>query len=119
MSNAIETERLRKTFGEKPALDELNLSIRSGSVYGLLGPNGAGKTTAIRVLSTLLEPSGGKATVLGLDVVRDAKAVRQKISLTGQYASFDEDRTGQENLVLTSRLWGMSGARRATGPRSC
>jgi len=108
MSNAIETERLRKTFGEKPALDELNLTIRSGSVYGLLGPNGAGKTTAIRVLSTLLEPSGGKAMVLGLDVVRDAKAVRQKISLTGQYASVDEDLTGQENLVLISRLLGMS-----------
>jgi daunorubicin/doxorubicin transport system ATP-binding protein len=108
MSNAIETERLSKTFGEKRALDELNLSIRGGSVYGLLGPNGAGKTTAIRVLTTLLQPSGGKAVVLGFDVVRDARAVRQKISLTGQYASVDEDLTGQENLVLVSRLLGMS-----------
>ncbi len=94
MSNAIETERLSKAFGEKRALHELNLTIPAGSVYGLLGPNGAGKTTAIRVLATLLEPSGGKATVLGLDVKRDAAAVRQKISLTGQYASVDEELTG-------------------------
>jgi len=108
MSNAIETERLSKTFGEKRALDELNLTIRGGSVYGLLGPNGAGKTTAIRVLTTLLKPSSGKATVLGLDVARESAAVRQKISLTGQYASVDEDLTGQENLVLVSRLLGMS-----------
>jgi ABC-2 type transport system ATP-binding protein len=108
MSNAIETERLRKTFGEKHALDDLTLAIRSGSVYGLLGPNGAGKTTAIRVLATLLKPSGGKATVLGLDVEREGAAVRQKVSLTGQYASVDEDLTGQENLVLVSRLLGMS-----------
>ena len=108
MSNAIETESLCKTFGEKRALDQLNLTIRGGSVYGLLGPNGAGKTTAIRVLSTLLKPSGGKARVLGLDVLKDAAAVRQKISLTGQYASVDEDLTGHENLVLISRLLGMS-----------
>lgn len=108
MSNAIETESLCKTFGEKRALDQLNLTIRGGSVYGLLGPNGAGKTTAIRVLSTLLEPSGGKARVLGFDVLKDAAAVRQKISLTGQYASVDEDLTGHENLVLISRLLGMS-----------
>jgi len=108
MSHAIETESLSKTFGEKRALDELNLTIRVGSVYGLLGPNGAGKTTAIRVLSTLLKPSGGKARVLGLDVLKDAAAVRQKISLTGQYASVDEDLTGHENLLLIGRLLGMS-----------
>src|SRR4051794_30171197 len=108
MSNAIETERLSKTFGEKRALDELNLSIEGGTVYGLLGPNGAGKTTAIRVLATLLKPTSGKATVLGLDVAQNPTAVRQKVSLTGQYASVDEDLTGQENLVLISRLLGMS-----------
>src|SRR6478609_5409116 len=108
MSNAIETERLHKTFAEKRALDGLNLAIRGGSVYGLLGPNGAGKTTAIRVLTTLLKPSGGKATVLGHDVEREAASVRQKVSLTGQYASVDEDLTGHENLVLVSRLLGMS-----------
>jgi ABC-2 type transport system ATP-binding protein len=117
MTNAIETRGLRKTFGETRALDDMSLTIRGGSVYGLLGPNGAGKTTAIRVLTTLLKPSGGQATVLGLDVVRDAAKVRQKVSLTGQYASVDEDLTGHENLVLISRLLGMSwgdARRRAT-----
>jgi ABC-2 type transport system ATP-binding protein len=117
MTNAIETRGLVKTFGKTQALDQLDLTIRGGSVYGLLGPNGAGKTTAIRVLTTLLKPSGGTATVLGLDVVRDAAMVRQKVSLTGQYASVDEDLTGHENLVLVSRLLGMSWAdarRRAT-----
>jgi ABC-2 type transport system ATP-binding protein len=89
MSNAIETIGLVKTFGATRALDDLNLTIRGGSVYGLLGPNGAGKTTAIRVLTTLLKPSAGQATVLGLDVARDAAAVRQKVSLTGQYASIN------------------------------
>jgi ABC-2 type transport system ATP-binding protein len=108
MTNAIETRGLSKTFGKTQALNQLDLTIRGGSVYGLLGPNGAGKTTAIRVLTTLLKPSGGTATVLGLDVVRDANLVRQKVSLTGQYASVDEDLTGHENLVLVSRLLGMS-----------
>jgi ABC-2 type transport system ATP-binding protein len=108
MTNAIETQGLVKTFGETRALSDMNLTVRGGSVYGLLGPNGAGKTTAIRVLATLLKPSGGTARVLGLDVVRDAAAVRQKVSLTGQYASVDEDLTGHENLVLVSRLLGMT-----------
>jgi ABC-2 type transport system ATP-binding protein len=108
MTNAIETIGLVKTFGATRALDDLNLTIRGGSVYGLLGPNGAGKTTAIRVLTTLLKPSNGKALVLGLDVAHDAAAVRRKVSLTGQYASIDEDLTGHENLVLVSRLLGMS-----------
>jgi ABC-2 type transport system ATP-binding protein len=108
MTNAIETDGLIKTFGPMRALDQLNLAIPGGSVYGLLGPNGAGKTTAIRVLTTLLKPTAGSATVLGLDVERDAALVRQKVSLTGQYASVDEDLTGHENLVLVSRLLGMS-----------
>ncbi len=107
MTHAIETIGLVKTFGATRALDDQNLTIRGGSVYGLLGPNGAGKTTAIRVLTTLLKPSAGKAMVLGLDVARDAAAVRRKVSLTGQYASVDEDLTGHENLVLVSRLLGM------------
>jgi ABC-2 type transport system ATP-binding protein len=110
MTNAIETVGLVKTFGQVRALDDMNLTIRGGSVYGLLGPNGAGKTTAIRVLTTLLKPSAGKAMVLGLDVAREAAAVRRKVSLTGQYASIDEDLTGQENLVLVSRLLGMTWA---------
>jgi ABC-2 type transport system ATP-binding protein len=108
MAIAIETRALAKTFGETRALDGVDLSIRSGSVYGLLGPNGAGKTTTIRVLTTLLKPTSGKAVVLGHDVVSDAAQVRQKVSLTGQYASVDEDLTGHENLVLISRLLGLS-----------
>jgi ABC-2 type transport system ATP-binding protein len=108
MSPAIETTALVKTFGKTRAVDGVDLGIRSGSVYGLLGPNGAGKTTIIRVLTTLLKPSGGRALVLGHDVSREAAVVRQKISLTGQYASVDEDLTGHENLVLVSRLMGLS-----------
>ena len=78
----------------------------AGTVYGLLGPNGAGKTTAVRVLATLLRPDGGQARVFGHDVVREADAVRGKVSLTGQYASVDEDLTGMENLILLGRLLG-------------
>jgi ABC-2 type transport system ATP-binding protein len=108
MTNAVETRGLVKTFGSTRALDGVDLTIRRGSVYGLLGPNGAGKTTAIRVLTTLLKPTSGTVSVLGHDVVRDAAIVRQKVSLTGQYASVDEDLTGHENLILVSRLLGLS-----------
>jgi ABC-2 type transport system ATP-binding protein len=108
MTTAIETSGLVKAFGETRALDGVDLAIRAGSVYGLLGPNGAGKTTTIRVLTTLLEPTGGRAIVLGHDVVQHAALVRRKVSLTGQYASVDEDLTGHENLVLVGRLLGLS-----------
>ena len=107
MPNAIETTGLVKSFGATRALAGVDLRIRQGSVYGLLGPNGAGKTTTIRILATLLRPDAGTATVLGHDVVREARAVRQKVSLTGQYASVDEDLTGHENLVLVGRLLGL------------
>jgi len=108
MTNAIETVGLAKSFGGTRALAGVDLAIREGSVYGLLGPNGAGKTTTIRILTTLIRPTGGSATVLGHDVVREAKQVRRKVSLTGQYASVDEDLTGHENLVLVGRLLGLS-----------
>jgi ABC-2 type transport system ATP-binding protein len=108
MSNAIETSGLVKTFRDTRALNGVDLRIRKGSVFGLLGPNGAGKTTTIRILATLLRPDAGTATVLGHDVVREAGVVRQKVSLTGQYASVDEDLTGHENLVLMGRLLGLS-----------
>src|SRR5688500_8501797 len=98
MPNAIETHALAKRFGATRALDGVDLTIGEGIVYGLLGPNGAGKTTTIRVLATLLTPDAGTASVLGHDVVREAQAVRHKVSLTGQYASVDEDLTGSENL---------------------
>src|SRR5512133_1834193 len=108
MTNAIETTGLVKHFGATRALDGVDLRIRRGSVYGLLGPNGAGKTTTVRILATLLEPTAGGATVLGHDVVREAHAVRSKVSLTGQFASVDEDLSGHENLVLVGRLLGLS-----------
>jgi ABC-2 type transport system ATP-binding protein len=106
--NAIETSGLTKAFDTTRALDGVDLRIPEGSVYGLLGPNGAGKTTFIRILATLLRPTAGTAAVLGHDVVRDAGRVREKVSLTGQYASVDEDLTGHENLVLMGRLLGLS-----------
>jgi ABC-2 type transport system ATP-binding protein len=105
--DAIKTHGLVKTFGATPALNGVDLRIRQGSVYGMLGPNGAGKTTTIRILATLLKPDAGSATVLGHDVEREARTVRQKVSLTGQYASVDEDLTGHENLVLVGRLLGL------------
>ena len=108
MPDAIVTSGLTKNFGTTRALDGVDLRIRKGSVYGLLGPNGAGKTTTIRILSTLLRPDSGTATVLGYDVVHQAATVREKVSLTGQYASVDEDLTGTENLILIGRLLGLT-----------
>jgi ABC-2 type transport system ATP-binding protein len=108
MTQAIETERLVKHFGGTRAVDGIDLTVGRGSVYGLLGPNGAGKTTTIRILATLLKPDAGTARVLGYDVVREGAAVRAKVSLTGQFASVDEDLTGHENLVLVARLLGFS-----------
>ena len=108
MPNAIEASGLVKTFGDTRALGGVDLRIGKGSVYGLLGPNGAGKTTTIRILTTLIRPTAGTASVLGHDVVRDAGVVREKVSLTGQYASVDEDLTGYENLILVGRLLGLS-----------
>ncbi|KOV71424.1 caunorubicin/doxorubicin resistance ATP-binding protein [Streptomyces sp. AS58] len=110
---AIETEGLVKTFGDKRAVDGIDLVIPQGMVYGVLGPNGAGKTTFVKMLATLLRPDGGRARVFGRDVVRDADEVRSRVSLTGQYASLDEDLTGAENLILLGRLLGhgRSGAR--------
>ncbi|MGW1539539.1 ATP-binding cassette domain-containing protein [Streptomyces sp. NPDC002309] len=103
---AIETAGLVKTFGETRAVDGVDLAVPTGTVYGVLGPNGAGKTTTVKMLATLLRPDGGEAHVFGHDVVREADEVRGRVSLTGQYASVDEDLTGTENLVLLGRLLG-------------
>ncbi len=104
MSLAIRAEGLVKHYGETKALDGVDLEVPEGKVVGVLGPNGAGKTTAVRVLATLLRPDAGHATVAGHDVLKDPRAVRSVIGLTGQYASVDEDLSGTENLVLLARL---------------
>ncbi len=105
---AIHAEGLVRRFGNNIAVDGVDLAVRKGMVYGLLGPNGAGKTTTIRMLATLLRPDSGTALVFGHDVVREADAVRGRVSLTGQFASVDEDLTGLENLILIARLLGHS-----------
>ncbi len=103
---AIEVRGLVKRFGEVLALDGVDLTARQGQVLGLLGPNGAGKTTLVRVLATLLKADAGSAQVLGLDVRRDAAALRERIGLAGQYAAVDENLTGLENLTMVGRLYG-------------
>jgi ABC-2 type transport system ATP-binding protein len=103
---AIEAAGLVKVFGATRAVDGVDLVVPTGSVYGFLGPNGAGKTTTIRMLATLLRPDAGTARVFGYDIVRQAEAVRARVSLTGQLASVDEDLTGRENLLLLARLLG-------------
>jgi len=102
---AIEVEGLRKGFKDVTALDGIDLVAPPGTILGLLGPNGAGKTTAVRILTTLLPPDEGTARVAGLDVVKDAAAVRAQIGLSGQYAAVDENLTGFENLEMVGRLY--------------
>ena len=102
---SIETQGLRKSYGDVDALLGVDLHIDAGSVFGLLGPNGAGKTTTVRILTTLLRPDAGTARVTGLDVVRDARKVRERIGLAGQYAAVDENLTGFENLQMVGHLY--------------
>jgi ABC-2 type transport system ATP-binding protein len=103
--DAIVVEGLEKAYGAVKALQGVTFTARAGTVLGLLGPNGAGKTTAVRILATLLKPDAGRATVAGLDVVRDAAALRARIGLAGQYAAVDENLTGFENLEMVGRLY--------------
>jgi len=104
MKDAIIVEGLQKRFGSVVALAGVDFSVPTGTVLGLLGPNGAGKTTSVRVLTTILRPDAGHADVLGLAVMRDAQAVRERIGLAGQYAAVDENLTGRENLRMVGRL---------------
>jgi oleandomycin transport system ATP-binding protein len=106
MEHVIRAEGLKKRFGETQALAGVDVLARRGTVLGVLGPNGAGKTTAVRTLATLIRPDEGRAEVCGFDVVKDAAQVRRLISLTGQYASVDEELTGVENLIMIARLVG-------------
>ncbi len=100
----VRAEGLRKRFGDVVALDGVDLEVAPGEVVGLLGPNGAGKTTTVRILTTVLAPDGGEATVAGYDVVRHPDAVRRRIGLAGQFAAVDGNLTGRENLHLIGKL---------------
>ena len=116
-SPIIRTERLERRFGKVEALKGVDIEVDAGTVLGLLGPNGAGKTTGVRILTTLLPPSAGRAEVDGLDVVADAEELRYRIGLAGQSAAVDENLTGLENLELVGRLYGLDKkeARRRSG----
>ena len=105
---AVEATGLVKTFGDNHAVAGVDLKVPTGTIYGVLGPNGAGKTTVINMLATLLRPDDGSAKVFGHDIVHEAQAVRQLIGVTGQYASVDETLSATENLVIFSRLLGLS-----------
>ena len=108
MQSIVCADRVEKRFGHIEALAGVSLEIASGIIYALLGPNGAGKTTLIRVLTTLIKPDGGSATVAGIDVVRDPTAVRNRIGLAGQFAAVDEYLTGREAVEMVGRLYNLS-----------
>ncbi len=108
-TSAIQARGLVKLFGELRAVDGIDLDVPRGMIFAILGPNGAGKTTLMRMLATLTRPDGGSATVMGHDLAAAPHEVRGRISMTGQFASLDEDLTGRENLVLLARLWGFRG----------
>jgi len=105
---AIEVKGLKKSFGDNKAVDNLDLKVPEGMIYGVLGPNGAGKSTTINMLATLMRPDGGSAKIFGHDVVKEAQVVRQLIGVTGQDASVDEALSATENLVIFGRLLGLS-----------
>ncbi len=104
---AILAERLSRSFGDQAAVDGVDLSVRSGEIYGFLGPNGAGKTTTVRMLCTLLRPSGGRASVAGFDVAEQPEQVRLRIGVALQDAALDPRQTGRELLRLQGRLYGL------------
>lgn len=108
---AIDVQGLQKSYKDVEVLKEINLEVQSGEIFALLGANGAGKTTLIKILSTLLQPDRGRATICGYDVVRQPEKIRENIRLTGQFAAVDGVLTGRENLVMIARLCGIRNAR--------
>ena len=111
--NILETNALTRRFGSQTAVDALTLSVRAGEVFGLLGPNGAGKSTILKMLTTLLPPSSGTATVAGFDIVRQAGEVRRVIGYVPQMVSADSNLTGYENLLIFAKLYGLPRTERA------
>src|SRR4051794_9193247 len=107
---ALAADGLSKRYGDQQALDGFDLHVPPGVIHGLLGPNGAGKTTAVRALTTLIDLDGGRATVAGFDVRRQARQVRQRIGLVGQSPAVDEILGGRQNLVMFGRLCGLGSA---------
>ena len=107
MPSVIETHRLTKTYNSLKAVDDLDIKVESGEIFGLLGPNGAGKTTAISMLCTILKPTYGTATVNGFDIVKEANKVRKSIGIVFQDPSIDDRLTGRENLYMHANLYGV------------
>lgn len=117
-ANTIQVSKVSKSFGEIKALINVDLAVPKGKIFALLGPNGAGKTTLIRILTTLLLPDKGKATVAGHNVLTAPQEVRKSIGLAGQYAAVDDNLTGQENLEMIGRLYHLSKAEAKARARS-
>lgn len=114
LPQAVETEGLTRRFGELIAVDRLTLTVRQGAIFGLVGPNGAGKSTAVKMLTTLLEPSAGSARVAGFDIIREAAHVRESIGYVPQMLSADGALTGYENLLISAKLYGVPRVLRRT-----
>lgn len=108
INNAIEVNHLTKKFNDKIAVNDISFDVKQGEVFGLLGPNGAGKTTTLRMITTLLKSSSGTVKIFGHDTASEGKLARSMFGLTGQYASVDEDISARENLMIFSRLNGLS-----------
>src|SRR5699024_188080 len=108
-SMAVDARGLTKVFGDFRAVDEIDLHVQTGQVFGVLGPNGAGKTTMLNMLATMLSIDGGDARIFGVDVRREPQRVRKSLGVTGQYASVGDSRTASVNLWLFVRLQGLPG----------